>query len=181
VGDDPLGETTQDLHALGQPHPAEQPPTTTEPAISTSELSVRRYGGACIIGGCTIMGLTVIAVLAIPDRLADLIPKMVVHTITNASMIAGSALLIAGLIERLGRYGRAMHRRLIAEQREFTERLLAKQEELSRQQFEVMAFMAPLPGQLNEILEVIDKVPAFSDGMIAGVQVASKALSPDRD
>jgi hypothetical protein len=173
-----LGGNTEDLHALGEELPAEQPPDTAadgKPKLANRDRLQRRYGNLFLLAGSSVIVLTLLAILAVPEHQAFTIPPVVGDAGTGALLSIGSSFLVVGLIERLGRYARAMNRRVIEDQRAFAVEVIAALGELSEQLRHVTSLVAPLQARLTAIEQVIEKVPEYAEGVMDGAQAMSNS------
>lgn len=111
---DHLGETTEDLRDLHQPHPAEHGIRTED-----TDAVARRFGNRCFRAGLYIAGGTFTAALVVTaacgDNVLDNYPgaRLFCSLAIIAAIATGGALIVIGGVDRLIRPIRAMDRQMI--------------------------------------------------------------------
>lgn len=107
------GDRTQDLNALGEPHPTENAEARHKPTVSNAERHLQRVGDRCL-GGGVIAGLLGVIIIAVArDNLRDSSPPFLTFSLIIAWFSTCGAFMVTGLIERISRYPRAMQRRIL--------------------------------------------------------------------
>jgi hypothetical protein len=164
-----VGQSTEDLLSLREPHPAE--PATTKPHIADRERLNRRYGLICLISGLATIVLTVIVVTLCREGLTHNRPPFVTMTVIMAILGAGFVGLNAGLLEVLTRYNRTMSRQVLAGQVQVTSILSGQAKAID----DLRTRVAGLKDDHARIDDVISKLPDYGAGVIDGMQIRQSA------
>lgn len=112
--DERLGADTRDLHALGEPHPAEADNHANgKPRLPDRETRNRHVGTFLLGAGGFLIVSTALTVGLIPERYDGHISPVVSLTLIGMFSALGTACLAAGMGEKLNQYQRAQTRRAI--------------------------------------------------------------------
>ncbi len=179
-----LGETTQDLRALGIPHPTEQAQGLPE---NERETRIRRNGTRSIWAGALLLVTDITATLSLMAYArhytwTDPISRQFVGLTILLTGLAATALLTSGLIERQQRQQRTLIRRAMARADANAELGDANREAIetnNRLVAEAIATLSGIEKRLHALETAVEQVPGYARGVIDGATMRANALGDD--
>lgn len=179
-----IGETTRDLQALRETHPAE-----SGLAKADTETRIRRWGTRCLIAGLVIppvmYGASLVASILAEINVfkSEAAQLFSVLGFIGLMQFATGLLILAGL-ERLTRPLRALARRSVtrAEDNARIGEELRKEVAInSRLVAELIVTAAASEKRLAGVEQAIEKVPDYGQGLAQGARVAASVLGVDKE